>query len=1359
MAAHLSNLDRMYGVTNIKSHIPIILDTEDHNYDAWRELFLTHCQSFDVAGHLDGTLLPTDATAAAWTKHDGIVKLWLYGTLSKNLFKSTFKTGGTSQDIWTRIENYFRNNKEARAIRLDHSLRNTQIGDLTINAYCQELKSIADRLANVSTPVPDRTLVTYFLNGLNEKYDNIINVVMHRQPFPTFEEARSMLLLEEERLNRGKKPSAVVTTNDTSSSDKVLLASSSSQDQKTSSTNNQPQQRFYNNRGRGRHNRGRGRSNFYNQRPRFQPWNVPFWTGNYPMWNQQQQQPWPQMQQQQYAQQGLLGSRPNQQFPQQTQQLGPQPTADFASAFNTMTLVDPSNSQWYMDTGATTHLANSAGSLNSVFNLTTGKSVMVANGNRIPIHKAGSVSFPTKSRPLSLNTVLVTPSIIKNLISVRKFTTDNVCSIEFDPFGFSVKDLITRRTIFRSDSTGDLYPVFPFSNNSSQDHSSFLATSSSIWHQRLAHPNNISLNSLFSSSVLACNKHDLQTLCNACQLGKQNKLPFSHSDSAVSAPFDIIHSDIWTSPVSSLSGIKYYVLFLDQFTHYLWVYPLRRKSEVFSKFLHFSALVKNQFSATIKSLQCDNGGEFNNHQFHKHFADHGISFRFSCPYTSQQNGRSERMIQTINNAVRTLLFQAKLPSSFWVEALHTAVYLLNILPSKAIQNHTPYTILFKKLPDYNHLKVFGCLCYPNQNNSITHKLSPRSSRCLFLGYPSDYRGYRCYDLNTRKIILSRHVRFDETCFPYPNTTPQDKSTYDFLDQDSGPSALCRQILTNSLQPAPTLPVQQPTSQAPTQASQAAAEAPRHAMTTRSKHGIRKTKQVLSLHTTTVPPLPKNHRQALADPFWNPAINDEYSAIIKSKTYDLVPRPPNANIINSLWLYKHKYDANGVYKKPKARLVADGKTQEHGIDFTETFSPVVKPATIRTLLQIALVHDWPVNQLDVQNAFLHGNLEETVYMFQPPGFVDKTKPHHVCKLNRSIYGLKQAPRAWNARFVSFITKQGFKQSKNDTSLFVYARNGMRAYLILYVDDIVITASTTQLRNSVIAALKKEFPITDEGQISSFLGISAKFNDKGLFLNQSHYAEEILERAGMQDCKPCTTPVDLKSKLDDKEGAPVKDPKEYRSLAGALQYLTFTRPDISYAVQQVCLFMHDPREPHLLALKRVLRYVQGTKHLGLQLLKHQKMKMTAYSDADWAGCPSTRRSTSGYCIYLGDNLITWSAKRQPTVSRSSAEAEYKGVANCVAEACWLRNLLLEMDFHIPQATIVYCDNISAVYLSSNPVQHQRTKHIEIDIHFVREKVQMGQVRVLHIPSELQYADIFTKGLPSSLFNSFRTSLGVT
>lgn len=283
------------------------------------------------------------------------------------------------------------------------------------------------------------------------------------------------------------------------------------------------------------------------------------------------------------------------------------------------------------------------------------------------------------------------------------------------------------------------------------------------------------------------------------------------------------------------------------------------------------------------------------------------------------------------------------------------------------------------------------------------------------------------------------------------------------------------------------------------------------------------------------------------------------------------------------------------------------------------------------------------------------------------------------------------------------------------------------------------------------------MTDLGKLHYFLGISVTRTATGLLLQQQNYAADILYRANMTNCTSCSTPVDTKTKLSP-DGEPVSDPTLYRSLAGALQYLTFTRPDIVFAVQQVCLFMHDPREPHFTALKRILRYVKGTISHGLQIHKSPIDKLTAYSDADWAGCPSTRRSTSGFGIFLGDSLVSWSSKRQVTVSRSSVEAEYRGVTNAVAEATWLRNLLSELKCPISKATIVFCDNISVVYLSSNPVKHQRTKHVEIDIHFVRERVALGQVRVLHVPSALQYADIFTKGLPTQLFTDFRTSLNV-
>jgi hypothetical protein len=245
--------------------------------------------------------------------------------------------------------------------------------------------------------------------------------------------------------------------------------------------------------------------------------------------------------------------------------------------------------------------------------------------------------------------------------------------------------------------------------------------------------------------------------------------------------------------------------------------------------------------------------------------------------------------------------------------------------------------------------------------------------------------------------------------------------------------------------------------------------------------------------------------------------------------------------------------------------------------------------------------------------------------------------------------------------------------------------------------------------------------------------------------------------MSDRKPCSTPVDTQAKLSKDNRPPVADATSYRSLTDALQYLTFSRPDIAYAVQQVCLHMHTPREPHLTALKRILCYLRGSLDHGL-LQPSSTSELVVYTDADWAGYPDTRRSTSGYAVFLGANLVSWSTMLQPVVSRSSAEAEYSAMANGVAKASWMRQLLHELYSPLQRATLVYCDNVSAVYLSTNPMQHQRTKHVEINLHFVREHVAAGDVWVLNVPTTLQFTDIFTKGLSSSVFLDFRSSLNV-
>ncbi|CAL9222402.1 unnamed protein product [Arabidopsis halleri] len=406
--------ERCFGVTNIKHHIPLILDLEDHNYDAWRELFQTHCMTFDVSGHIDGTLLPTGADDTAWYKRDGLVKLWIYGTLAKPLFRSSFKTGGSARDVWLRVENQFRDNKEAHL------------------------------LTNVDIAVNEHTLVMYLLNGLNEKFDNIINVIKHKEPIPSFDSAKSMLEMEESRIKKVTRSSAA--HNDNSSSSMALTVAASPQNRSDSNRS-----RFGNNRGKGGrgNNRGRGgRNNGFNNRSTWglQWGSQPFWPSPTPYWPQYP--PW---------------SQPSHgRFPQSSPQ---QPQANFVEfaqpiqSYVTESLNDPAAAEWFMDSGATAYLTPHAGILKSNLNHNTSQSVIVGNGSSIPITSTGQTTILSKTKPLLLNNVLVAPNIVKNLISVRQFTKYNWCSVDFDPFGFTVKDLPSRKVLLRCESSGDLYSL------------------------------------------------------------------------------------------------------------------------------------------------------------------------------------------------------------------------------------------------------------------------------------------------------------------------------------------------------------------------------------------------------------------------------------------------------------------------------------------------------------------------------------------------------------------------------------------------------------------------------------------------------------------------------------------------------------------------------------------------------------------------------------------------------------------------------------------------------------------------------------------------------------------------------------
>ncbi|KAK1647556.1 hypothetical protein QYE76_065361 [Lolium multiflorum] len=402
---------------------------------------------------------------------------------------------------------------------------------------------------------------------------------------------------------------------------------------------------------------------------------------------------------------------------------------------------------------------------------------------------------------------------------------------------------------------------------------------------------------------------------------------------------------------------------------------------------------------------------------------------------------------------------------------------------------------------------------------------------------------------------------------------------------------------------------------------------------------------------------------------------EFQALQNNGTWQLVPPRSGVNIIDSKWIFKVKKHADGSIERYKARLVAKGFKQRYGLDYEDTFSPVVKPTTIRLLLSLAVTWGWTLRQLDVQNAFLHGVLEEEVYMRQPPGFVDPARPQHLCRLVKALYGLKQAPRAWHARLGAALRAHGFVPSTADTSLFILQRPQLTMYLLVYVDDIILVSSSVAATDRLIVALGSEFALKDLGKLHYFLGLEVTYPGNGLALSQQKYSHDLLRRAGMLDCKAAITPMSSTEILSVDGGTLLSadDATEYRRIVGGLQYLTITRPDVSYAVNRVCQYLHAPRDTHWTAVKRILRYVRSTLTHGLHLRPAPTAVLAAFSDADWAGNPDDRRSTGGYAVFLGSNLIAWSARKQATVSRSSTEAEYKAVADATAEIIWnLENL---------------------------------------------------------------------------------------
>lgn len=1058
------------------------------------------------------------------------------------------------------------------------------------------------------------------------------------------------------------------------------------------------------------------------------------------------------------------------------------------------------NSGWIIDSGATQHMSFERDSLSDYIEFRQPCTVNLGDNGSILAYGKGTyhllADLDENSQPIALHDVLYLPDLKKNLLSVRAMTKLEA-SVEFK--GNQCRISRNGKLLAVGEMQGKLYMLKIVSDehiNIAKDEIDI-----HLWHNRFGHLGMDNVEKLMKDKMvegMKCStKVGRKSVCEPCIMGKQHRVPYSKgSATRATRPFEVVHSDVCgPMSVDSLGGSKYFITFIDDYSRYTHVYFIKHKHEVmdkFKEFVNFTTNVTGKQMKTlvtenlVKTLRSDNGGEYCSKKFDAYMKEKGIVHQTTVPYSPAQNGVAERMNRTLVETALSMMSQSGMPKKFWAEAVNTATYLRNRSPTTSLDGVTPFESLFNRKPDVSNLKVFGCLAYAHIPKDQRKKFEEKSRKSVFVGYPNETKGYKLYDLKACCFIRSRDVIFAENDFhDFENghSVNSDLQFFYPVDNDS-------QTVLPNVSDVVAVTDEPHSDQAEPEIVEEPAVLDNEPVGVTYEDNFMREVNNLPAQRQRRPPVrfieeefyaaetltadinePSDIFEAWRGDYstnWKDATNSEYDSLLSNHTWDLVPLPEGKNVVGSRWVFKVKRNADGLIEKFKARLVAQGYSQSHGLDYQEVFSPVVRYSSIRSLLVMANIYDWECHQMDVKTAFLQGDLDEEIYMKQPDGYINKKKPNHVCKLNKSIYGLKQAARCWNHAIDSFLKSEGYKNSSADSCLYIKSvkqRNGKVDFIILalYVDDILLFSNNIDLLMEEKISLGKRFKVEDLGEVHYVLGMSVKRDRKSrtLSISQPKYLEGILKRSNMDKCKPVSTPLEQGRKFQQlsEDEKPV-NVQGYQMIIGCLTYATTaTRPDLAAAVGILSKFMAKPGKDHWTGIKRILRYVQGTLNYGLVYSATDKSHvLVGYSDADWAGDLDTRRSTSGYVFQIQGNTVSWCSKRQASVSKSSTEAEYIALSGASQEGIWIRRLLADINLEQKGPTIILEDNQGAIELAKNPKFHNRTKHIDVAYHFIREQVHLKAISVEYCPTKHMLADIMTKGLGKIAFENFRDSLGI-
>lgn len=879
-----------------------------------------------------------------------------------------------------------------------------------------------------------------------------------------------------------------------------------------------------------------------------------------------------------------------------------------------------------------------------------------------------------------------------------------------------------------------------------QESCNLVQTSLKVWHERLGHLNIKEVQNMCKNGVLPVKltEEDKNFVCEACQYGKQSRLPFQKSNRGQSKPGDLVYSDV-CGPIerASVSGARYFVLFKDAATSYRHVYIIKHKSDVLSCFKKYNEIVKTNFQRSVKILHTDNGREYVNQEFRAYLDAEGIIHECTAPYTPEQNGRAEREIRTIMESARSMLYARDTPLKLWAEAVNCAVYLLNRSSSSQTKDITPYELWTGNKPCLTHVRVFGSEGYVHIPDEKRKKLDKKSKCMLLVGY--DNQNYKMYDPQTNKITISRNVYFNENnvpsirkninkisidleenesaCEPDTSASPSRPTNLDYYASDESPTS--SKSGDESYQPSGIIDSDEDEFRNITLRPR------RH----RNEHEVNITEFDIPLSF-------EEAIQGKDSQKWKEAISEELQSHSENKTWKIVERK-NKKTISCKWVFSIKRKSNGEIDRYKARLCARGFTQIKGIDYEETFSPTVRYDSIRILLSIAAREKFEIQQFDVKTAFLYGELVEDIYMELPEGV--QADPGMICKLNKSLYGLKQASRCWNKKFTSFLLTYGFKACESDNCIFVGCFNNYQVILLLYVDDALLFSKSKEVLSVVIKDLMLSFKIKVLS-LHSFVGIEIIKSSNSIIIHQNQYTEQLIKRFNMSNASPCSTPADNNVILT-KNSSNCEINFPYREAVGALLFLaSVSRPDIAFAVNIVSRYVNNPNQSHVNAIKRIIRYLISTKNLCIEYSCISQI--VGFSDADFASDLDSRKSNSGYIFMMNGGPVTWASRKQTTVALSTTESEFMAAAEAAKELLWLRQLFI--DIRVPQKLISLCiDNQSTIKLIHNPVYHKRSKHIDVKYMFIREKVEAGIMSINYVSTVNQIADFLTKALPVTKF----------